>query len=53
MILELVLIRLFCNGQQPSVCVQAKQDGRWKDSWDEAIWKAIIAEAKATLNLPS
>ena len=48
---ELVLIRLFCNGLRPSTRAQAKQKGRRKNTWDQAIKKAITAEAKAALNL--
>ena len=50
---EPVLIRLFRNGLRPSIRAQAEQEGRRKDTWDQAIKKAITAEAKAALNLPS
>ena len=50
---ELVLIRLFHNGLWPSMYAQAKQDGRWKNTWEQAIKKVIIVEAKAALNLLS
>ena len=46
------MIRLFRNGLKPSIRAQAKQEGRQKDTWDQAIKKAIMAEAKAALNLP-
>ena len=52
-ILEPVLIRLFRDGLGPSIRAQAKQEGREKDTWDQAIKKAITAEANATLNLLS
>ena len=48
---EPVLIRLFRNGLRPSIHAQAKQKGRQKNTWDQAIKKAITAEAKAALNL--
>ena len=48
---EPVLIRLFCNGLRPSIHAQAKQKSFSKNTWDQAIRKAITAEAKATLNL--
>ena len=50
-ILELVLICLFCNGLRPSIRAQAEQKGCQKDTWDQAIKKAITAEAKTALNL--
>ena len=50
-ILERVLIRLFRDGLRPSIRAQAKQKGCWKDTWDQAIKKAIMAKAKAALNL--
>ena len=50
---EPVLIRLFRDGLRPSIRAQAKQEGRRKDIYDEAIKKAITVEAKAALNLPS
>ena len=50
---EPVLIRLFRDGLKPSIRAQAEQEGRRKDTWDQAIKKAITAEAKAALNLPS
>ena len=50
---EPVLICLFCNSLRPSFCAQTKQDGCWKDIWEQAIKKAIITEAKTALNLPS
>ena len=46
-----VLICLFCDGLRSSIPAQAKQKGCWKDTWDQAIKKAIIVEAKAALNL--
>ena len=52
MILEPVLIRLFCNGIKPCICAQAKQKNRQKDIWDQGIKKTITVEAKAALNLP-
>ena len=48
---EPILIRLFCDGLRPSICAQAKQKSCQKDTWDQAIKKAITAEAKAALNL--
>ena len=48
---EPVLIRLFRNGLRPSIRAQAKQKGHWKDTWDQAIKKAITAWARAALNL--
>ena len=51
-ILEPVLIRLFRNGLRPSIRIQAEQKDCQKDTWDQAIKKAITAEAKAALNLP-
>ena len=48
-----VLIRLFRNSLQPFIYAQAKQDGRQKDIWKQAIKKAITAEAKATFNFLS
>ena len=51
MILEPVLIHMFCNGLRPSIRAQAKQNSRQKDTWDQTSKKAITAEAKAALNL--
>ena len=48
---EPVLIRLFRDGLRPSIRAQAEQKGRRKDTWDQAIKKAITAGAKAALNL--
>ena len=53
MILEPILIRLFRNGLRPSIRIQAKQDGRQKDTWKQTIKKAITAEAKTVFNLLS
>ena len=53
MILKPVLIRLFRNSLWPSIRAQAKQDSYQKNTWEQVIKKAIIVEAKATLNLPS
>ena len=50
---EPVFIRLFCNGLKPSIHAQAKQKDRQKDNKDQAIKKAITAEAKVALNLSS
>ena len=50
-ILEPVLIRLFFDSLRPFIYAQAKQDGRPKDTCEQAIKKAITAEAKAALNL--
>ena len=50
-ILEPVLIRLFCNSLRLSICAYAKQKGCQKDIGDQAIGKAITAKAKAALNL--
>ena len=47
---EPVLICLFHNGLKLFIRTQAKQEGRWKDTWDQAIKKDIMAEAKAALN---
>ena len=49
---EPILIHLFCDSLRSSIRAQAKQEGCWKDTWDQAIKKAIMAEAKAALNLP-
>ena len=49
---EPVLIRLFRNGLKLFIRAQAKQKGHRKDTWNQAIKKAITAEAKAALNLP-
>ena len=51
--LEPILICLFGNSLQLSIYALAKQDGRLKDIWEQAIKKAIIAKAKVALNLPS
>ena len=48
--LEPALIRLLRNGLKPFIRAQAKQKGRQKDTWNQAIKKVITAEAKATLN---
>ena len=48
---EPVLIRLFWDGLKPFIHAQTKQEGRQKDTWDQAIKKTITAEAKAALNL--
>ena len=53
MILEPVLICLFRNGLRLFIHAQAKQKGCQKDTWDQAIRKTIMAEAKAALKLPS
>ena len=53
MISEPVLICLFRDSLRPSIRAQAKQEGRQKDTWDHVIKKAITAEAKNALNLPS
>ena len=50
-ILEPVLIRLFCNSLRPYIRAQAKQKDCQKNTWDQGIKKAITAEAKAALNL--
>ena len=52
-ILERILIRLFCNGLQLSIHAQTEQDGCQKNTWEQAIKKAIIAKAKTNLNFPS
>ena len=52
MISKPVLICLFRDGLKPSIGAQTKQKGRQKDTWDQAIKKAITIEAKAALNLP-
>ena len=51
--MEPVLICLFRNGLRPSTRAQAKRESRQKNTCDQAIKKAITAEAKATLNLLS
>ena len=51
-ILEPVLMRLFRNGLRSSIRAEAKQEGRRKDIWDQAIKNAITAKAKPALNLP-
>ena len=48
-----VLIGLFCNGLQPSIYIQGKQNSRQKDIWKQVIKKVITAEAKTAFNLPS
>ena len=48
-----VLIFLFCNGLRLSIHAQVKQDGHWKNIWEQAIKKVITAKAKAAFNLPS
>ena len=53
MILETILIRLFCNSLRPSIRTQAKQNGCHKNSWEQAFKKAITANAKAAFNLLS
>ena len=50
---EPVFIRLFRNGLKSSIHAQVKQKRRWKNTWDQAIRKAITAEANAALNLLS
>ena len=50
---EPVFIRLFRNSLQLSIHAQAKQDGRQKNSWKQAIKKTITMEGKAAFNLPS
>ena len=50
---EPVLICLLYNGLWPSMRAQAKQDGRQKDTREQAIKKTITAEAKTASNLPS
>ena len=52
-ILELILICLFCNSLCPSICAQVKQNSRQKDTCEQTIKKNITAEAKAALNLLS
>ena len=52
MISEPVLIRLFYNSFQPFIYAQTKQNGHWKDTWEQAIKKAITVEVKAVLNFP-
>ena len=52
-ILEPILIRRFRDGLRPSIRAQAEQKGCQKDTRDQAIKKAITAEAKAALNLSS
>ena len=44
---EEVLIRYFCDGLRPSIRTQTDERGRDLDTWEEAIKKAINAEAKA------
>ena len=48
---EPVLIHLFRDGLRPCIRAQAKQESCQKDTWDQAIKKAIAAEAKAALKL--
>ena len=48
---EPVLIRLFHNGLKPSIYAQAKQEGRQKNTGDQAIKKVITADVMAALNL--
>ena len=50
-ILELVLIRLFCNSLKSFIRPQAKQKSCWKNIWNQIIKKAIMVEIKAALNL--
>ena len=49
---EPVLICLFRNGLRPSIRAQAEQKDHWKDTWDQAIKKAITTKTKAALKLP-
>lgn len=51
-ILEPVLIRLFCDELRLSIHTQAKHQDCWKNTWDQGIRKAITAKVKAALNLP-
>ena len=51
-ILEPVLICLFRNGLWPSIHAQAKQKYCQKDTWDQAIKKAITTKDKTALNIP-
>ena len=50
MILEPVLIYLFRNSLQSSICAQAEQNGHWKDIRKQSIKKAITVKVKAALN---
>ena len=43
---ERVLICYFCDGLRPSIRAQTNERGQDLDSWEEAIEKAINAEAK-------
>ena len=47
------MIRYFREGLRPSIRAQLDARGRELDSWEEAIEKAIDAEAKASLQPPS
>ena len=49
---EPILICLFRNSLRPSIYAQAEQDGHQKNTGEQAIKKAITAEAKTALNLP-
>ena len=44
---EEVLICYFCDGLRPSIRAQTDERGQDLDTWEEAIEKAIDAEAKA------
>ena len=48
-----IMIRYFWEGLRPSIRAQLDARGRELDSWEEAIEKAIDAEAKASLQPPS
>ena len=47
------LIRYFREDLRPSIQAQLDARGRDLDSWDEVVEKAVDAEAKASLQLPS
>ena len=51
MISEPVLIRMFRNSLRPSICAKAEQEVCQKNTWYQAIKKAITAEGKTALNL--
>lgn len=50
---ESTLICFFREGLKPSIKAQMEQRGRESDSWEELVEKAVVAEAKASLQPPS
>ena len=50
---EEIMIRCFREGLRPSIQAQLDARGRDLDSWEEAVEKAVNAEAKASLQSPA